>query len=140
MNLSSEQRAIVNEAKRIQREQRRAATKARPKSPKADRGRTKNGTYLAWLRRQPCSVARLSAVPCCGPVQAAHLRYGDQAHGRTNPGLQVKPSDQWATSLCAGHHSEQHSAGNERAWWASFGLDGSEVAVAAFAKFSRGEG
>lgn len=93
--------------------------------------RERDSGYLAYLRRQPCRIGR----GCHGPVQAAHLRYSDAAHGRRNPGLQCKPADRWATSLCATHHAEQHSAGDERRWWNSYGLDGSEVAISQYAAF-----
>ena len=134
MNYTPDQRAILAAARQIKRASNKAvrekAKAARPKL-KRERSRERDPAYLAWLRRQPCRIGK----GCEGAVQAAHLRYGDTAHGRVNPGLQVKPSDRWATPLCAHHHREQHAAGNERRWWQSYGLDGSLVAIECFARF-----
>ena len=118
MTLSAEQRAIVNEARRIQREQRKAATKARPKSPKADRGRERDNGYLAFLRRLPCACG-------CGasaPSDAAHVRMPDLARCKPYTGKGVKPSDKWALPLNRRCHEEQH-AGSETAFWAGRGID-----------------
>lgn len=137
MSMSREDRAIVHAAARIKRESKAARTRAR-KAVITElgvfRGRVLDSAYLAWLRRRPCVVGG----DCDGAVQAAHLRYSDAAVGRINPGLQVKPSDKWATPLCARHHAEQHAHGNERAWWAGRGLNGSEVAAQQFALFQSG--
>lgn len=130
-----EQRAILSEAAKIRSDERRAARKARQPSEKAGRGRVRDPGFLAYLRRQPC---RCAGKRCEGPIQAAHVRYGDAARGKVNPGLQVKPSDRFAVSLCARHHAEQHQ-NNERAWWSSYGKDGLAEADAQFAAYQRGE-
>lgn len=111
MTLSAEQRAIVNEGKRIQREARKAATKARPKSPKADRGRQRDNGFLAYLRRQPCA--------CCGypaPSDAAHIRMASPERGKLPTGMQVKPSDRFAVPLNRVCHETQHSMSEARFW------------------------
>lgn len=105
------------------RKERRAPAKAaRPVSVKADRGRVREPLYLAFIRRQPCAARRLGN--CSGPVEAAHVRYSDATTGRRNPGLQVKPSDEFTLPLCASHHrmapNSQHSM-NERAFWSMVG-------------------
>lgn len=139
--LSRAEQATLRQLKARERESRKASREAKRKTlprsdtGKATRGRERNTAYLAYLRRQPCRIG----VGCIGPVQAAHLRYTDLAAGRTNPGLSVKPSDCWATSLCAHHHAEQHARGNEHAWWASYGLDGTTVARTQFAAFTAEE-
>lgn len=129
-----EQRELIRQADAIKRAERKARKAERPKSEKADRGRERDNGYLAFLRRQPCRVAGMT---CDGPIQAAHVRYGDASRGKVNPGLQVKPSDRFAVSLCAGHHAAQHKAGNERAWWSSYGRDGLAEADAQFAEYQR---
>lgn len=85
--------------------------------PKADRGRIRDNPYLAYLRRQPCEA--------CGStthVQAAHIRSGYADDGWPPTGMQVKPSDARALSLCVLCHLDgpdaQHKS-NERAWWAA---------------------
>ena len=133
MNLTPSERQTLAEARRIKAAKAKAlkvAIKRVRVIEKADRGRQRDNAYLAYLRRQPCRIGR----GCEGPIQAAHVRYGDAKAGRVNPGLQKKPDDRWATSLCTKHHAEQHGT-NERAWWASYGLDGSAVAAAQFAAF-----
>ena len=42
----------------------------------------------------------------------------------------MKSSDRWAVALCAKHHREQHAAGNELFWWASYGKDPFGIAFA----------
>lgn len=107
------------------RKARRAPAKAaRPASAKADRGRVREPPYLAFIRRQPCAARALGG--CDGPVEAAHVRFSDARAGRRNPGLQVKPSDEYTLPLCASHHRTgpvaQHSM-NERAFYALVGVD-----------------
>lgn len=133
MTLSADQRAIVNEAKRIQREERKAATRARPKSPKATRGRETDGGFLAYLRRQPCDARHMGG--CSGPIQAAHIRYSDVAAGSVNPGMGRKNHDRHATALCEGHHIHGQHRTNERAWWQSIGRDAYATAAAHFAAY-----
>lgn len=131
MRLDAQQRAVVEEAKRIQRDVRKAATKARPKSPKADRGRERDNGFLAYLRRQPCEAAVIGG--CSGPIQAAHIRFND-GPDRQNPGGQRKNHDRHGNPLCAGHHAEQHRVG-EKPFWASLGKDAYETAAAHFAAY-----
>lgn len=90
---------------------------ARPFPGKGDRGRVRDNAYLAYLRRQPCEA--------CGStthVQAAHVRSGYADAGWPPTGMQVKPSDARALSLCVLCHLDgpdaQHKS-NERAWWAA---------------------
>lgn len=137
MNRTLEQRRILAEASAIKAAERKAAKSKRPKSEKADRGRVRDNGYLAFLRRQPCRVAGLT---CDGPIEACHVRYGDASRGKVNPGLQCKPSDFWCVSLCSRHHKEQHSRGNERAWWASHGKDGLAEAESQYAEYKGGLG
>lgn len=132
MSLSAEQRAVVNEAKRIQRDVRKAATKARPKSPKADRGRERDNGFLAFLRRQPCV--------CCGhpaPSDAAHIRMASPERGKLPTGMQVKPSDRFAVPLNRGCHMVQHS-GSEARFWSERGLDPFAIADRLHAEYQGG--
>lgn len=134
MTLNVEQRAVVNEAKRIQREVRKAATKARPKSPKADRGREKDNGFRAYVRRQPCEARALGG--CSGPVQHAHVSY--RVDGIPNSfGRGVKNHDRHGNPLCAGHHQLQHETG-ERLFWSRLGKDAYATAAAHFARYQGG--
>ena len=131
MTLSAEQRAVVNEAKRILRDERKAATKARPKSPKATRGRETDTGFLQYLRRQPCEARGMSQ--CAGAVQAAHVSY--QVHGIPNSfGRSVKNHDRHANPLCADHHRIQHNVG-EKPFWAWLGKDAYETAAGHYARY-----
>jgi hypothetical protein len=74
--------------------------------------------YLNYIRQQRCCI--------CGDdttVEAAHLRVGSINHDKRDTGMAEKSSDKWALPLCGAHHRQQHAAGNELAWWASYGID-----------------
>jgi hypothetical protein len=80
--------------------------------------RQRDEEYLNFIRSQPCCL--------CGDdttVQAAHLRVGSINDGKPYTGMAEKSSDIWALPLCSEHHHEQHAAGNELAWWKSYGID-----------------
>ena len=103
--------------KRVKRE------RAKPRG-----GRERDPAHLDKVRRLPCLVCRAP-----GPSQAAHVRYGDSAHGKPPTGLGAKPSDKWTVPLCARCHQDgpdaQHKSG-ERAWWARRWIDPVAVAKA----------
>lgn len=91
----------------------------RPRQHKAD--------HLAFVRSLPCAI--------CGTrkgIEAAHLRAANQRYGKRFTGMAEKPSDQWTTPLCADHHREQHSVGDEVAWWHSYGVDPFSLALALY--------
>lgn len=129
---AAERQTIANAA-RIRRDARKAAAKARPKSPKADRGRVRDNGYLQFIRRQPCTCCKAAA-----PNDAAHLRMASPRHGKQSTGMQVKPSDRFAVPLCRTCHTTQH-AGSEARFWAERGLDPFEVADALFASYTQGD-
>ena len=54
---------------------------------------------------QPCLVCGRS------PSHAHHVRFAQ------SKGLALKVSDEFTVPLCAIHHSENHSTGDERRWW-----------------------
>lgn len=129
-----EQRAIIAEADRIQRKARREAKAARPKSPKADRGRERDNGFRQYIRRQPCEARHLGG--CSGPVQHAHVSY--RVHGIANSfGRSVKNHDRHGNPLCDGHHKMQHDMGDERAFWSLLGKDAYETAAAHFAAYQK---
>ena len=126
------ERQVIASAARIRRDARKLATKARPKSEKASRGRERDPGFCAYIRRQPCEAAHLG--PCSGPVQHAHISY--RVAGIANSfGRSVKNHDRHGNPLCAGHHSQQHAMGNERAFWALVGKDAYETAAAHYAAY-----
>ncbi|MFI8682052.1 hypothetical protein ACIGFJ_06765 [Brevundimonas diminuta] len=128
-----EQRAVIADAQRIRREARREAKTARPKSPKADRGRERDNGFLAYLRRQPCEARSLGG--CTGPIDPAHIRFND-GPDRQNPGGARKNHDRHANPLCRGHHDQQHSM-NERAFWSLLGKDAYATAAAHYAAYQK---
>ena len=130
---TAEQRAIIAEADRIQRKARREAKAARPKSPKADRGRERDNGFLAYLRRQPCEARSLGG--CTGPIDPAHIRFND-GPDRQNPGGARKNHDRHANPLCRAHHDQQHSM-NERAFWSLLGKDAYATAAAHYAAYQK---
>lgn len=130
-----EERHVIAAAAKLRREARKAATKARPKSPKADRGRERDNGFRQYIRRQPCEARHLGG--CFGPVQHAHVSY--RVHGIANSfGRGVKNHDRHANPLCRGHHDQQHSM-NERAFWSLLGKDAYETAAAHYAAYSEAQ-
>jgi hypothetical protein len=81
------------------------------------RPRIEKPAHLAFIRTLP------SLVPGSGPVEAAHIRYGDLTYGKDITGMGQKPSDCWTVPLAHDVHMEQHHFGNERDWWAQYGID-----------------
>ena len=73
--------------------------------------RIRSKEHLRFVASQPCLI--------CGrtPAHAHHIRYA-QARG-----LALKVSDEFTVPLCAIHHSENHSTGDERRWWAERKID-----------------
>lgn len=79
--------------------------------------RVKDAKHLEFIRRLDCIV-------CGSPyTEAAHLRMADAERGKRETGKAEKPSDCWCLPLCARHHREQHSHGDERSWWGLQGID-----------------
>jgi hypothetical protein len=138
MKLTAEQRAIVHQAQAIKnapkREIRQKARDRRKLLGKAHRGRFRDSTYLAWVRRLPC-VAGLVKGGCSGPVEAAHLRFSDASAGRINPGLSRKSGDNWVTPLCNGHHQHDQHLKNERAFWSALDIDVNALCRTLFAAY-----
>lgn len=132
LRFDADQRKVIQQAKLIQRTARQQATKARPKSPKADRGRERDNGFLAFLRRQPCVTCGAHA-----PNDAAHLRMACREIGKPSTGMQVKPSDRFAVPLCRTCHTTQHS-GAESRFWSERGLNPFDIAARLFAQY-RGE-
>lgn len=128
-------RAIVETAEAIKRDARKAATRARPKSPKADRGRVRDNGFLAYLRRQPCEAAILG--DCSGPIDPAHIRFND-GPDRQNPGGARKNHDFHGNPLCRAHHDLQHSM-SERRFWELVGKDAYDTAAAHYATYQAGD-
>lgn len=106
-------RALVAKKNAPAREARKRVRKA---VGKGDRGRERDTGYLAFLRRQPCVVCGAAA-----PNDAAHIRMASPERGKLPTGMQVKPSDRFAVSMCRTCHSTQHS-GSEARFWSERGL------------------
>ena len=73
--------------------------------------RERDREHLKFVASQPCLV--------CGrtPSDAHHIKFAEaRAMGR-------KVSDRFTVPICRLHHRELHRRGNERAWWASQGID-----------------
>lgn len=143
--LDADKRALLRPVKNAERQQRRADRQARePRQQrivhdtgKQTRGRVLDKGYLSWLRRLPC-IAGLVASGCDGPVEAAHLRYADAQRGRPNPGLSTKPSDRFATPLCAHHHRGDQHTRSERAFWADLHIEPGDLTAELYAAYQAG--
>lgn len=78
--------------------------------------RIRNSGHLAFVAARPCLI--------CGKnrAHAHHLKFAQPtALGR-------KVSDEFTVPLCAAHHRELHSHGDERVWWAARGINALDVA------------
>ena len=73
--------------------------------------RLRSKQHLKFVASQPCTICGRS------PAQAHHVRFAQPR------GLGLKVSDEFAVPLCALHHRENHTTGNERRWWQDRGLD-----------------
>jgi hypothetical protein len=80
--------------------------------------RIRSKEHLRFVASQPCLL--------CGraPSHAHHMRYAQPR------GLSLKVSDEFTVPLCAIHHHQLHTAGNERAWWREHNIDPLKVAAA----------
>ena len=72
--------------------------------------------HLAFIRECP------PLIMGSGPVEAAHVRYGELRYGKDITGMGRKPGDNWTVPLPHGVHMDQHASG-ERAWWEAQGID-----------------
>jgi Rad52/22 family double-strand break repair protein len=78
--------------------------------------RHRSKDHLQYVAKQPCLVCGRS------PTHAHHIRFAQ------SKGLGLKVSDEFAVPLCAIHHSENHTTGDERGWWAARNVDPLAVA------------
>lgn len=95
-----------------------------PKAPprKAD-------AYLKFIRTLPCVVTGKQ------PVEAAHLSFAALEYGHLGRAKGRKASDRWVLPLHPDEHAKQH-AGNERAYWASTGINPHILALVFWGLFS----
>lgn len=111
----------------------RPATAFSLSTGKQRRPRKEAPDHLKWIRTLTCLV---SGKP--GP-DAAHIRYADPRYAKRQTGMQEKPDDRWAVPLHRSEHTDQHDQ-NEKAYWASKGIDPCSVALALFAISGDDEG
>jgi DNA recombination protein Rad52 len=73
--------------------------------------RLRSKEHLRYVARQPCVI--------CGrtPSHAHHIRYAQPK------GLALKVSDEFTVPLCAIHHSQNHTTGDEKRWWEEHKID-----------------
>ena len=94
---------------------------ARPKIDKSvltisEPKRHRSKEHLRSVAEQPCLICGRS------PSHAHHIRYAQPR------GLGLKVSDEFTVPLCAIHHSENHTTGDEKRWWQKHNLDPLPVA------------
>jgi hypothetical protein len=73
--------------------------------------RHRSKEHLQFVAQQPCLICGRS------PSQAHHVRFAQ------SKGLALKVSDEFTVPLCAIHHSENHSTGDERRWWQKHNIE-----------------
>ena len=74
--------------------------------------------HLRFVASQPCLICGRS------PSHAHHVRYAQ------SKGLSLKVSDEFTVPLCAIHHHQIHTTGEERGWWRERNIDPLVVAGA----------
>jgi hypothetical protein len=73
--------------------------------------RLRDKAHLKFVASQPCLVCGRS------PADAHHLRF-------TQPrAMGLKVSDEFTVPLCRAHHRDNHSSGDEVAWWERRAID-----------------
>ena len=87
--------------------------------------RIRSKEHLRFVAGQPCLI--------CGrtPAQAHHVRFAQPK------GIALKVSDEFTVPLCAIHHSENHTTGDERRWWQERKIDPLTVAAELWSKSMR---
>jgi hypothetical protein len=78
--------------------------------------RIRSKEHLRFVASQPCMVCGRS------PSQAHHVRFAQSR------GVGLKVSDEFTVPLCALHHRENHTTGDERLWWRQRDIDPLAVA------------
>jgi hypothetical protein len=80
--------------------------------------RIRSKEHLRFVARQACLI--------CGrtPSHAHHIRYAQPK------GLALKVNDEFTVPLCAIHHHEIHTTGDERNWWQEHKMDPIKTAAA----------
>ena len=73
--------------------------------------RHRSKEHLQFVAQQPCLICGRS------PSHAHHVRFAQ------SKGLALKVSDEFTVPLCAIHHSENHSTGDERNWWQKHNIE-----------------
>ena len=73
--------------------------------------RIRSKDHLRFVAQQPCVI--------CGrtPAHAHHIRYAQPR------GIALKVSDEFTVPLCAIHHRENHTMGDESRWWQERKID-----------------
>lgn len=82
--------------------------------------RVENRDYRAFIRSLPCIQCAIEGRTTFG-CDPAHVSYAFP--GWTHRGKGTKVDDVRCVPSCRTHHDEQHADGNERRYWARYGLD-----------------
>jgi hypothetical protein len=86
--------------------------------------RHRSKDHLRFVAQQPCLVCGRS------PGHAHHIRFAQSR------GLGLKVSDEFTVPVCATHHSQLHTVGDERHWWKEWKLDPLVIAERLWKEFS----
>lgn len=92
------------------------------------RPRIHNEFHLQFIRGLPCLLTGENTS-----VEACHIRYTDLRVDKHNAGVGAKPDDMFVVPLCGRMHRLQHSVGDERKFWATYGIDPVFYALALYA-------
>jgi hypothetical protein len=73
--------------------------------------RLRNKAHLKFVASHPCLICGRS------PSDAHHLRFAQPR------AMGLKVSDEFTVPLCRAHHQDNHSFGDEQAWWVKQAID-----------------
>lgn len=90
--------------------------------------RIHNEFHLSFIRGLPCILTGDNTS-----TEAAHIRFSDLRADKYNAGVGAKPDDFFVVPLSGEMHRRQHAMGNERKFWAIYGIDPIFYALALYA-------
>ena len=115
-HLKSRAIALAKQGSQVSETEPQTQSCSRPKVDKSvlaipEVKRVRSKEHLRFVATQPCLI--------CGrtPAHAHHVRYAQPR------GVALKVSDEFTVPLCAIHHHENHSTGDERRWWQERKID-----------------
>ena len=87
--------------------------------------RSRSEPYLKHIRSLACLICQ---YPGC---VAHHIMHAEPS------AMSLKSGDRWAVPLCTEHHGQLHGQGDERVFWALYGVDAEGWATREYERWVR---